>query len=158
MTAADSAELAREALRFAELAAEHRVLSAAGRAHGQVDQREHEIQQQARDLLADMQERGILRAADIHLADGLRDVATVWAPGGRTMALRSSAPGVQLYTGNKLKGVAGRGGVTYEAQHGLCLETASSFPDAPNRPHFPSVVLRPGERYEHVTVHEFGAS
>jgi aldose 1-epimerase len=51
----------------------------------------------------------------------------------------------------------GRGGTRYDKHHGFCLET-QKFPDSANRPHFPSVVLRPGERYSHVTVHTFGAS
>lgn len=60
-------------------------------------------------------------------------------------------------TGNYLDGVAGRGGTSYGRNHGFCLET-QTFPDAVNRPHFPSPVLRPDERYTHVTVHDFGCS
>ena len=59
--------------------------------------------------------------------------------------------------GNYLDGLAGRGGPSYKRNHGFCLET-QTFPDAVNRPHFPSAVLRPGARYKHVTVHEFGCS
>ena len=73
------------------------------------------------------------------------------------MSVRSDQPGVQFYTGNYLDGLSGRGGTSYGQHHGFCLET-QTFPDAVNRPHFPSPVLRPGEKYSHVTVHTFGAS
>ena len=76
---------------------------------------------------------------------------------GRTMVVRTDQPGVQLYTGNYLDGLAGRGGTSYKRHHGFCLET-QKFPDAINRPQFPSIVLNKGQRYTHVTVHEFGAS
>lgn len=58
---------------------------------------------------------------------------------------------------NFLDGLAGRGGTVYHRHHAFCLET-QKFPDSVNRPHFPSVTLRPGERYSHVTVHQFGCS
>ena len=91
-------------------------------------------------------------------ADGLRAVARVWEPtSGRWMTVRSDQPGVQFYTGGFLDGVIGRGSVAFHKHHGFCLET-QNFPDAVNRPHFPRVILNPGERYVHVTVHEFGAS
>ena len=91
-------------------------------------------------------------------ADGLQPVARVWeASSGRWMTVRSDQPGVQFYTGNYLDGIAGRGGTVYKQNHGFCLET-QKFPDSPNRPHFPSATLRPGERYSHTTVHVFGNS
>ena len=91
-------------------------------------------------------------------ADGLRPVARLWDPSsGRWMAVRSDQPGVQFYSGNFLDGVSGRAGVAYKKHHGLCLET-QKFPDAANRPHFPDVTLRPGDKYRHVTEHAFGAS
>ena len=73
------------------------------------------------------------------------------------MALRTTEPGVQFYTGNFLDGIAGKGGASYDRHCGLCLET-QHFPDAINKPHFPSVVLRPGEVYRQVTEYEFSAS
>ena len=67
------------------------------------------------------------------------------------MTVRTTQPGVQLYTANflpKERGVRVR-------QHGaLCLET-QHLPDSPNHPGFPSVVLRPGERFSHETTHTF---
>jgi aldose 1-epimerase len=92
-------------------------------------------------------------------ADGLRPVARVHEPStGRWMSVHTDQPGVQFYTGNYLDGKSGRdGSVTYSKHHGFCLET-QTFPDAANRPHFPPVLLRPGQTYSHTTVHTFGAS
>ena len=74
---------------------------------------------------------------------------------GRVMRVSTDQPGVQFYTGNYLKNVAGKGGRTYGKHGGLCLET-QHFPDSPNRPGFPSTVLRPGETFRSTTVHWFG--
>lgn len=74
---------------------------------------------------------------------------------GRALRVLTTQPGVQLYTGNYLDGsVAGKGGVAYGRHAGLCVET-QHFPDSPNRPAFPSVILRPGQRYRHTTVYQF---
>jgi aldose 1-epimerase len=74
---------------------------------------------------------------------------------GRTMEVWTTYPSVQLYTANHLNGKLVVGGKPY-VQHGaLCLET-QYFPDSPNKPQFPSPVLRPGQTYRHVTVHKFG--
>lgn len=76
---------------------------------------------------------------------------------GRVMALFTTEPGVQFYAGNRLDGaLVGKGGRRYPRHGGLCLE-AQRFPDSPNRPDFPSAVLRPGERYRQTTEHRFGA-
>jgi len=82
-------------------------------------------------------------------------VIRVREPGsGRAMEVLTTEPGVQLYTGNFLDGtIAGIGGV-YKKHFGFCLET-QHFPDAVNQPSFPSVVLRPGQTYRHVTVYRF---
>ncbi|MGI9647370.1 MAG: aldose epimerase family protein [Acidimicrobiia bacterium] len=71
---------------------------------------------------------------------------------GRVMEVITSQPGLQLYTGNNLTGFEPHGGFGRFA--GLCLET-QHFPDAPNRPEWPSTILGPGERYAHVTIHRF---
>lgn len=69
---------------------------------------------------------------------------------GRRLEVWSEAPGLQLYSGNYLDGsVAGKGGRSYPRHHGLCLEP-QAWPDSPNHPGFPSVVLRPGEAYQRV--------
>ena len=72
---------------------------------------------------------------------------------GRTMEIRTTQPGIQLYTANFLDGGPTVGGFGKHAA--FCLET-QHYPDSPNRPEFPSTVLRPGEEYHQVTVHRFG--
>ena len=63
------------------------------------------------------------------------------------MVVYTDEPGVQAYTGNFLDGtVTGKGGVTYPKRAAICLET-QHYPDSPNKPNWPSVVLRPGETY-----------
>ncbi len=69
---------------------------------------------------------------------------------GTAMRVYSSEPGVQLYTGNWVED-----SVPPFRQHAaLCLE-AQRLPDSPNRPEFPSCVLRPGEQLRQLTVHLF---
>ncbi len=81
--------------------------------------------------------------------------ATVYEPkSGRVMEIYTSEPGVQFYSGNFLDGQQQRGGKKFTKHYGFCLET-QHFPDSPNKPPFPSVVLRPGETYAHKTVHKF---
>ncbi|MCC6928199.1 MAG: galactose mutarotase [Gemmatimonadaceae bacterium] len=74
---------------------------------------------------------------------------------GRTLDVYTTEPGVQLYTGNWLDGTAvGKGGRRYAAHAGVCLET-QHFPDAPNQPHFPSTIVRPGRAFRSRTVFAF---
>ncbi len=73
---------------------------------------------------------------------------------GRVMKVLTTEPGIQFYSGNYLKSVAGRGGRVYEKHAGLCLET-QHFPDSPNQPSFPSTVLRPGETFQSTTIYQF---
>ncbi len=73
---------------------------------------------------------------------------------GRVMEIITDQPAVQFYTGNFLDGTISGGGVKYEKNHAFCLET-QKYPDSPNQPDYPSAVLRPGETYEHVTIHKF---
>ncbi|MFE1803096.1 aldose epimerase family protein [Streptomyces sp. NPDC059517] len=74
---------------------------------------------------------------------------------GRTLSIATTEPGVQLYTGNFLDGtLVGTGGRAYGQGEAVCLET-QHFPDSPNRPEFPSTVLRPGGTYRSTTVHSF---
>lgn len=75
---------------------------------------------------------------------------------GRTMEVLTTEPGVQLYTGNHLKGVKGHAGQVYEKHGGVCLET-QHFPDSPNQPAFPTTVLRPGETFRSTTIFRFSA-
>ena len=84
-------------------------------------------------------------------------VARVSEPAsGRVMEIRTTEPAVQFYTGNFLDGSIKAGGKTYEKHYGFCMET-EHYPDSPNRPDYPSTVLKPGETYRHTTVHKFSA-
>jgi len=81
--------------------------------------------------------------------------ATVYEPAsGRALEMWTTEPGVQLYTGNFLDKVRGKAGKDYNRNGAFCLE-AQHFPDSPNRPAFPSTVLKPGERYTQTTVYKF---
>jgi aldose 1-epimerase len=74
---------------------------------------------------------------------------------GRVMEVLTTQPGVQFYTGNKLDGrLHGKSGKPYQRRYGFCLET-QHFPDSPNQPNFPSVVLKPGERFQSTTIYRF---
>jgi aldose 1-epimerase len=87
----------------------------------------------------------------------LRAVAEVLEPkSGRRMSVKTTQPGLQLYTGNQLSGIRGKHGRPYFARAGLCLE-AQHFPDSPNHPGFPTTLLRPGETYRHTTEYAFHA-
>ncbi|MFG3656973.1 aldose epimerase family protein [Streptomyces sp. NPDC047706] len=68
---------------------------------------------------------------------------------GRVLTISTTEPGLQLYTADHLSGPFAPGdGVALETQH---------FPDSPNRPLFPSTVLRPGEVFRSETVYGFSA-
>jgi aldose 1-epimerase len=87
---------------------------------------------------------------------GLRLAARVVDPvSGRTLQVDTTEPGVQLYTGNKLTGATGKAGHVYGPRSGFCLET-QHFPDSPNKPNFPSTIVRPGETFRSKTVFTFG--
>ncbi|MGD8500318.1 MAG: aldose epimerase family protein [Phycisphaerales bacterium] len=74
---------------------------------------------------------------------------------GRVMEVHTTEPGVQLYTGNFFDGsIIGKDGKAYKKHYGFCLET-QHFPDSPNKPNFPSVVLNPGQKYTTATVFKF---
>jgi aldose 1-epimerase len=75
---------------------------------------------------------------------------------GRTLELFTDQPGLQLYTGNRLDGFAGKRGAPCPRFGGVCLET-QRFPDAVHHAHFPTVLLRPGETYLSTTVWLFSA-
>ena len=91
-------------------------------------------------------------------ADELRLCAKVYEPAsGRAMDVFTTEPGIQLYTGNFLDGsLIGKQGKAYKKHGGFCLET-QHYPDSPNKPDFPSVVLKPGQKYYTQTVHKFHA-
>jgi len=74
---------------------------------------------------------------------------------GRKLEVYTTEPGVQLYSGNWLNGFAGAHGSTFPRRSAICFET-QHFPDTPNKAHFPSAVLQPGEQYSHTCVYKFG--
>ena len=88
--------------------------------------------------------------------NALRPAARLADPrSGRVMEIATTEPGVQFYSGNFLDGrLRGANGHAYRQGDGVCLET-QHFPDSPNRPEFPSTVLRPGETFTSTTVHRF---
>jgi aldose 1-epimerase len=89
----------------------------------------------------------------------LRLAARVHEPtSGRIMEVYTTEPGIQFYSGNFLDGTfTGKGGIVYHKRFGLCLES-QHYPDSPNKPGFPSVVLRPGEEYAQTTTYKFSAN
>ncbi|MBN1457123.1 MAG: galactose mutarotase [Sedimentisphaerales bacterium] len=82
--------------------------------------------------------------------------ATVYEPTtGRVMKITTTEPALQFYAGNFLDGtLTGKEGKVYKHRYAFCLETQHS-PDSPNKPNFPTTVLRPGEKYKTTTVHKF---
>ena len=75
---------------------------------------------------------------------------------GRTMEVSTTEPGVQIFTANFQSGAfSGPDGYKYPRHLGLCLE-AQHYPDSPNKPQFPSTILKPGETYHETTIHKFG--
>ena len=71
------------------------------------------------------------------------------------MEVYTTEPGIQFYSGNFLDGsITGKGGKVYGYRYGFCLET-QHFPDSPNKPDFPSTVLKPGETYTTTTIYTF---
>jgi len=88
---------------------------------------------------------------------GLVSAARLVEPAsGRRLDVRTTEPGLQLYTGNRLDGrIRGKSGRVYPPRAGLSLET-QHFPDSPHHPEFPSTVLQPGQEYLSTTVFTFG--
>ena len=86
-----------------------------------------------------------------------RTVASLRDPrSGRTLRVETTEPGLQVYNCSHFDGsLVGGGGVAYPKYGGVALET-QHYPDSPNRPGYPSTVLRPGEVYRSTTVLAFG--
>lgn len=91
--------------------------------------------------------------------DGLVNAARVYEPTtGRVMEVSTTEPGIQFYSGNFLDGsIKGKSGIVYGRRFAFCLET-QHFPDSPNRPEFPSTVLRPGSEYRSRTIYRFSVA
>ena len=85
-------------------------------------------------------------------------IATVYEPTtGRFMQVWTDQPGIQFYSGNFLDGKGkGKNGVMYQYRTGLCLET-QHFPDSPNKPDWPSTVLKASKTvpYRQITIYKF---
>lgn len=74
---------------------------------------------------------------------------------GIDLKVYTDEPGIQIYAGNFLDGtVTGKKGVVYNQRHAICLET-QKYPDTPNKPEWPSAVLRPGETYHSHCIFAF---
>jgi aldose 1-epimerase len=82
--------------------------------------------------------------------------ARVYEPSsGRVMEIHTTEPGLQFYSGNFLDGtLRGKNGVVYRHRYGFAMET-QHFPDSPNKPAFPSTILRPGAEYRSRTIYTF---
>lgn len=83
--------------------------------------------------------------------------AQLYSPSsGITMDVYTDQPGLQVYSANMLDGSrTGKRGIVYEKQTAICLE-AQRFPDTPNKAHWPSAVLLPGDTYRHTCIYRFG--
>lgn len=83
--------------------------------------------------------------------------AQLYAPTtGIVMDVYTNEPGLQVYTGNMLDGSRkGKNGIPYKERAAVCLES-QHFPDAPNKPDWPSIVLEPGETYRSTCIYHFG--
>lgn len=89
-----------------------------------------------------------------HPFDQKLSLAATLSAAGRTMQVRTTAPGLQVYTANFVENNRGKTGAMYHPQNAICLET-QNYPDAPNHPSFPSAILRPGEIYFSQTEYKF---
>lgn len=88
--------------------------------------------------------------------NGIQLMAMVNEPTtGRVMEVYSDKPGLQFYTANFWDGKnIGRNGKPYKRRHAFCMEP-QNHPDSPNKPHFPSTILSPGETYKHTIIYKF---
>ncbi|MBP5366650.1 MAG: galactose mutarotase [Bacteroidales bacterium] len=86
----------------------------------------------------------------------LRAAAEAWDDeSGRKLEFFTTEPGFQFYTGHYLNGKYQRNELKFDQYCGFCFE-AQHFPDSPNKPQFPSTLLKPGETYTQTTVYKFG--
>ena len=80
------------------------------------------------------------------------------ARSGRTLKVYTTQPGIQVYTGNWLKGCpTGKGGAIYDDYCAVALE-CQHFPDSPNNPDYPTTLLRPGETFQEAIIFAFGCN
>ncbi len=75
---------------------------------------------------------------------------------GISLEVYTDEPGIQVYTGNFLDGsLTGKRGITYNQRTGVCFES-QHYPDSPNKPQWPSVILEPGQTYQSHCIFKFG--
>ena len=88
--------------------------------------------------------------------DDSRACATLVSPKtGIKLEVFTNEPGIQVYAGNFLDGtLRGKKGITYGRRASVCLET-QKYPDTPNKPEWPTAVLRPGEKYDSHCIFRF---
>ena len=91
--------------------------------------------------------------------DVTRKCATLESPlTGIVLDVYTNEPGIQVYAGNFLDGsLTGKKGITYNQRASVCLET-QKYPDTPNKPEWPSAVLRPGEKYMSQCIFKFSVN
>jgi aldose 1-epimerase len=93
------------------------------------------------------------KGAGLQMAARVREPKT-----GRTLEIATTEPGIQFYSGNFLDGtITGKGRTVYRHRTGFCLET-QHYPDSPNKPNFPTTILKPGAEYRSRTVFTFGVA
>jgi aldose 1-epimerase len=73
---------------------------------------------------------------------------------GIVLETETTEPGMQFYTANHLDSSLSRGETKFSKRMGFCFET-QHYPDSPNRPEFPSTLLKPGEKYHSQTIYRF---
>ena len=116
-----------------------------------------------RDIKADFEPLRIAKGYDhCFVLDGwmegqLVEAAELWSEkSGRSVKIYTTQPGIQIYTGNYLEGCPeGMDGHVYHDYDAVALE-GQHFPDSPNKPDYPTTVLRPGETYEQAIIWQFG--
>ena len=88
--------------------------------------------------------------------DAEREAVRLVSPeSGIGLTARTTEPGIQINSGNFLDGtVKGKNNIVYNSRAAVCLET-QHYPDSPNKPNFPSTLLRPGEKYESLCIYTF---
>jgi hypothetical protein len=88
--------------------------------------------------------------------DITRPCATLESPvTGIVLDVYTNEPGIQIYAGNFLDGtLTGKKGIVYGHRASVCLET-QKYPDTPNKPEWPSALLKPGEKYDSHCIYRF---
>ena len=111
------------------------------------------------DIGADMEQMKIVGGFDhnyvLDSKEPFHKAAELYCPEtGIQMLVETKEAGMQFYSGNWISAKVGKGGAPMDIRYGLCLET-QNFPDAVNKPNFPSAVLRVGETYDTRTTYSF---